>query len=83
MNMKKAGIKPWGDGWDLNPQQTESQSVALPIELPTPYGGEGGIRTLARFNSANGLANRPLIASWVPLHISNELKTINEVIISG
>ena len=35
--MKKTGIKPWGDGWDLNQQQTESQSVALPIELPTPY----------------------------------------------
>ena len=29
-------LDPWGEGWDLNPQLTESQSVALPIELPTP-----------------------------------------------
>ena len=37
MSIKKDGIKPWGDGWGSNPQQTKSQSVALPIELPTPW----------------------------------------------
>ena len=32
-----------------------------------PYGGEGGIRTLAGVAPTNGLANRPLTASWVLL----------------
>ncbi len=26
----------WGDRWDSNPRQTESQSVALPTELRSP-----------------------------------------------
>ena len=30
------------------------------VSVDVKYGEEGGIRTLARFNPTNGLANRPL-----------------------
>ncbi len=32
------------------------------------YGGEGGIRTLARYDPSTPLAGEPLIATWVLLH---------------
>ena len=37
----------WGDRWDLNPRQPESQSGTLPTELRPPlnYGTPGRIRT--------------------------------------
>ena len=49
----------WGDRWNSNPRRPEPQSGALPTEL-RPHGGEGGIRTLARFYPANPLAEGPL-----------------------
>ena len=30
----------WGEGWDLNPRPTESQSATLPTELPAPLAGD-------------------------------------------
>ena len=36
----------WGDRWSSNPQHSEPQSDALPIEL-RPHGGKGEARTLA------------------------------------
>ena len=30
--------KKWGERWDSNPRQPESQSGALPTELRPPYG---------------------------------------------
>src|SRR5262249_61720888 len=29
-------LKTWGEQWDLNPQSTDDQSVALPVELHSP-----------------------------------------------
>ena len=49
----------WGDRWNSNPRHAEPQSAALPTEL-RPHGGEGGIRTLARFYPPNPLAGGPL-----------------------
>ena len=38
--------KLWGDGWGSNPRRPESQSGALPTELPPPlFGDLGGNRT--------------------------------------
>lgn len=41
-----------------------------------PNGGTGGIRTLARANPTNGLANHPLIATWVPFHKTAALTAV-------
>ena len=58
----------WGDWRDSNPRPSEPQSDVLPTELQ-PHGGEGGIRTHARYYPSTPLAGEPLLATWVPRQI--------------
>ena len=53
-------IMYWGERWDLNPRQPESQSGALPTELRPPFfGAPSGTRT-----------QDPLIKSQLLYHLS-------------
>ena len=69
----------WRREWDSNPRTPKSLRFSRPVHS-TSYAIPPYVAERERFELSlgktptNGLANRPLIATWVPLHIKQRTK---------